>query len=633
MNEWMKAKHQSRDRVPDVPFAWLTVETALWGLVLFVALGLRLLRLGAAPLDASEARGALAAWRFVGGEGVQAGTDYSPILFFSQWFTFLFFGANDLAARILPALAGTALVLSPALLRRYLGRLGALVAGALLALSPTALTLSRTASGDILVAVGAMLCTGGLWRFSTSTQNDESTPAQPPFRPPFAAYLAPIGVALMLVSSPLAYSALLAMGTGFLLLVILDTSTLKRFKVGWATVRTTPNLASYTLGTFVGSWVLLSTSFGWNFGGLGAAAGLLPEWLDGFLRSPDSLNLGYPALILVFYEPLILQAGAVGMILAAARMDPYRRFLVLWSVGALLLAIVRPGRGPGDVLLSLVPLVCLGGLTLATLLKDLRRDGSWFSEGFYLVITAPLWAYLLINLATYSNQPAQYTRIALLFIDVSLPTFLSLVIVTTFLLIILAVGIGFVHGPMAAFRGLGLSTLLALLLYTGAAGYGVSQNRAADPRELLIVRPTMTDVRLLAESLSKIAREHSGEAHAIDLTVLSDDPVLAWILRDFKERSGTDEAEAESLTSAVVTAYSEGTLPLGEDYIGQIFPLRRRWEWDTQGCRWNPVQVGTEQVRQLDCSALVDWLVYRRGREQPIEEQVVLWVRKDLLGW
>ena len=163
MNKRMTSKNHSRQADAVTPLPWLTIEFTLWGLLLLAALGLRLLRLDAAPLSTIEARDALAAWRFATGGGAPTTTGYSPALFSGQWFIFLIFGASDLAARLLPALAGGGLVLTPVLLRQHLGRLGALAAGTLLALSPTALTLSRSASGDVLVALGALLCVAGFW--------------------------------------------------------------------------------------------------------------------------------------------------------------------------------------------------------------------------------------------------------------------------------------------------------------------------------------------------------------------------------------------------------------------------------------------------------------------------------------
>jgi 4-amino-4-deoxy-L-arabinose transferase-like glycosyltransferase len=641
----MTAENKSNPIALAVPFPWLTVETAVWGLVLLLALGLRLLRLDVAPLSAGEAQGALAAWRFAGGQGAPTATNFSPILFSGQWLTFLFFGANELSARLLPALAGSALALAPALLRRHIGRSGALLAGALLALSPTAVTLSRTACGDVLVALGALLCASGLWHFVTGQQVSE--PANQPTNEPAnqqtnqhttpilnTQYLIPIlstlGLALMLTSSPLAYSALLALGAALLVLILTDSKSWEQLQNAWCAFHSTPNLPRYTLGTLVSAFVLLSTTFTWHIGGLGAAADLLPQWLDGFVRWPDSLSFGYPFLILFFYEALLLLTGGIGITLAFLRADIVARFFALWSVSALVLTLIRPGHGPGDVLLVLVPLACLGGLALHALIEGLRRWGHWLNEGPYLVISAPLWAYLAINLAIYASRPGEYNQLNLLLVTFSLPTYLSLTLLSVFLLLMMAAVLSVAQGSGPTLRGLGLSATLALSLVTIAATWGVSQNRPSDPREPLILAPTATEIQLLKDTLNRLSNERLGGDYAIDVTVLGDDPALMWALRDFRQASFTDAPETPLLSSAIVAPQVLGAPQVGEGYVGQSFPLRRRWQTDHLACQWYLAQLETEQVRQLDCSALARWLVFRRSPDEPLEERVVLWLRRDL---
>jgi predicted membrane-bound mannosyltransferase len=122
----------------------------LWVLIAVVALALRLTHLDAAPLNASEAREAMLAWR-VGQSFQTAGrleslphaSGYSPLLLAANTLLFTVCGASDALARLWPALFGSVLALTPFLLRRRIGRVGALAAGLYLALSPTALLASR----------------------------------------------------------------------------------------------------------------------------------------------------------------------------------------------------------------------------------------------------------------------------------------------------------------------------------------------------------------------------------------------------------------------------------------------------------------------------------------------------------
>lgn len=622
----------------------LTVETALWGLLLILSLGLRLWRLDAAPLNASEARGSLAAWRFAYGQGAPTSTGYSPALFSGQWFIFLIFSANDLSARLLPALAGTVLALAPALLRRQLGRLGALLAGLLLALSPTALTLSRTASGGVLVALGALLCAGGLWRWADVVPpHDEASFVH---RPSSTVYWLSLGIALMLASSPLAYSALLSLGVP-LLLILTARETRIQFQEGWAALCATPDLARYASGTLAGGFVLFSTTFAWNIGGLAAAAHLLTEWLGGFVRWPDSLSAGYPLLILFVYEPLILLTGGAGALLSVRRNSTTTRFMTLWGVVALALALIRPGHDPGDVLLILLPLACLGGLALDALVaawrplkENLERWGqsAWLNAGVFLAISMLLWAHLIISLANYARRPGQYTDLNLLFFHFSWPTFLSLALVSAVLLLMLMIVASVAQGPGPTLYALGLSTMLALLSFTVAAAWGVSQNRPADPREPLVIEPTATEVRLLTDTLVHLSNEHRGDAHAIDMTVLNDDPALAWALRDFRQAHLTEATRGPFSTAVIITRQASlelaaglGTPEFGPGgYVGQSFTLRRRWKPGGLACRRHLTQAPSGQARQLDCSSLVRWLIFRHSPTEPTEERVVLWLRQDL---
>jgi len=644
---------------------------------LLIAMSLRLPRLDAALLNADEARGALAAWRWTDGQGLPDGAGYSPALLAGQSLLFLLLSANELTARLLPALAGMALVVAPAWLRSQLGRVGALFAGALLALSPTAAAVSRTASGDGLAALGALFLGCGVWLFidEGSPQRGETKDETAAQARPWLA-LAALGGGLMLASSPLAYSALIALAATLSLAVVLDPSSRRRILGAWRTFQDIPNpsgrapraepqaeasgrsLARYTLLIFVGAFVLLSTALGWNLRGLGAAAGLFTQWLNGFVRWPDSLSAGYPALILVVYEPLILLAGGVGMALSAWRGHRLRPeassrgsargalpegmalFLTGWTLVALGLSLLRPGHGPGDVLLALAPLACLGGMALDALLAATRRRGRWLNEGLYLGVSLPLWAYFLFNLASYSGRTWRYAGIHLPFTNVSLPTYLSVAGVALGVLLLVAMAMAWMQGAGPALRGLGLSMALALLVYTVSAAWGVSHNRPADPRELLALRPTAPEVRLLHANLARLGNERLGDAAALDLTVLSNDPAqgrgvgdpaLVWALRDFSQARFAEVSGALINTSAVVAPEWMGTPVLESDYIGQSFPLRRDWSTHGLSCRWNVVPAGFDRIRQLDCSALVKWFLYRQGGEPPTEERVVLWVRREVV--
>ncbi|MGB9873007.1 MAG: hypothetical protein ACPLYD_15290, partial [Anaerolineae bacterium] len=119
-----------------------------WVYLLLLAAALRLVGLGAAPLASAEAVQALAAYGAAHEGGIPPeAREISPLLFHANVLLFALFHGGDGLARLLPALCGIGLALTPLLLRRYLGPWGALGSGLLLALSPSLIALSRSVDG------------------------------------------------------------------------------------------------------------------------------------------------------------------------------------------------------------------------------------------------------------------------------------------------------------------------------------------------------------------------------------------------------------------------------------------------------------------------------------------------------
>ena len=147
------------------------MEVALYFIIALMAVGLRLYKLGGRPMQAGEAAQALAAWRSAQGLPQDSALgQLSPLLFTSNVFLFALFGANDFLARLVPALGGALLALLPYFLRRRLGRMGALAASFLLALSPSTLFFSRYLGGEIVVAICAMAIICGLFGYLDQRQ-------------------------------------------------------------------------------------------------------------------------------------------------------------------------------------------------------------------------------------------------------------------------------------------------------------------------------------------------------------------------------------------------------------------------------------------------------------------------------
>jgi len=141
-------------------------ELALY--ILFIAAGaaLRFWDLGARAFHHDESLHAQYAWYlFNNGDYDHNPMMHGPFQFFGTAFNFLLFGVSDYTARILPAIAGTALIGLPFFLRHHLGRSGALAAAGLIAFSPTLLYFSRFARNDIYIGLWTLGLAVCLWRY------------------------------------------------------------------------------------------------------------------------------------------------------------------------------------------------------------------------------------------------------------------------------------------------------------------------------------------------------------------------------------------------------------------------------------------------------------------------------------
>lgn len=138
----------------------LTVEKALYGLFLILAVFSRFWNLGAKALHHDESLHAYFSWLYETGGGYRHDPlMHGPFLFHVEALVFFLFGASDASSRYAPAFFGVIMVGLPYLLRgpRHLGRWGALAASFLFLISPAILYQSRYIRHDIFTIVATLL--------------------------------------------------------------------------------------------------------------------------------------------------------------------------------------------------------------------------------------------------------------------------------------------------------------------------------------------------------------------------------------------------------------------------------------------------------------------------------------------
>lgn len=96
---------------------------------------------------------------------------HGPILFHVTAASYALFGVDDFTSRIYPALLGVLMVMFPLLMRRWLGRTGAVLTAIMLLLSPLLLYYSRYIRHDIPSIMAAMVMVYAILMYLSGPQN------------------------------------------------------------------------------------------------------------------------------------------------------------------------------------------------------------------------------------------------------------------------------------------------------------------------------------------------------------------------------------------------------------------------------------------------------------------------------
>jgi uncharacterized protein (TIGR03663 family) len=235
-----------------VRLSWVNWDVAAFvGLVLLSVVA-HLYALERMALHHDESIHAWMSWKFFTGSGTftcaggrtSATYCYDPVyhgpaLYVLTLVSYFLFGDGDWQARIPQAVAGIGLVASCWMLRPYLGNRGALLAGVLLAFTPSLLYYTRFARHDGLMVLWTLWIVIGFFRYLDSG------------RPGFL-YLMAVGIALAIATHELYYILGFIFGWFLLLRVLFELLPRRPIVIGLAAVLAVSLLVE--LSIIVGAW-------------------------------------------------------------------------------------------------------------------------------------------------------------------------------------------------------------------------------------------------------------------------------------------------------------------------------------------------------------------------------------------
>jgi hypothetical protein len=547
----------------------IKLEQFLYALAFVLALGLRVLNLGKAPLSDYEAGWALQSWHAAQGQLVDIGPN--PAYFSLTTLLFYLLKSSNTLARFWPTLVGSLVVFLPYGFRRWLGREPALIMAFGLALDPGMVALSRLAGGPML-AIGF----SGLALVFLYAR-----------KPAWAGIFGGLG----LISGPSVFGGL----TGFL--IAYGVARLARFTPSWAEEPNSNPGESSQVGLrtsliYGAVTVLLASTLFLHFpNGLGALGSSVMEYLRGWI-DPSPVPAFQPILAAISYQPLALVFGMVTVVRGWLCGDRKVRWLSLWVFVVFILSLVYPGRTVYDIAWALIPLWALAAIELARYLRIPLDTLEAFGQAAIIFVLG-----VLFWLTSLNPLQGEYTWLILVIVPILGVATIGLI------------GMGW-SWEAARFGGMwGLS--LILMIFVLATMFGVSQVRPNRAQELWSPSPGTVQAGLLQQTLGELAIIQNGRDDWIDIVSLVQAPSLQWTLRNYSSVTYISTLDPAILASVIITPGSSPDLSQTMAYRGQDFVWAEYPDW------LGPLPP--------------QWWQWLTTRQAPIRhENIVLWARSDL---
>lgn len=571
-------------------------EGWLYGLAFVIALGLRLIQLGATPLGDSEAALALQSLRI--SQGIDPLLRPQPLYILFTSILFAVIESTNFMARFLPALAGSALVLAPLLFRDQLKPRPALILSFLLAIDPGLVFLSRQASGTIL-AVTFLLFAWGMWR------HRRLIPAA-------------IFAGLALLSGPSLWAGLLIFGIASLFHQGLEAKPApSEFDPGEPTISEEPSPIIHDLEAspreelrpallaLVITLLLGGTLFFMVPNGLSALVSSVPAYLSGWTQA-SVMTPGRMLFTLLVYEPLGIFMAVLSLIRGFRTGSQRIIRLSLWLGVSLLLAVFY--RQPGELVWAIIPLLALAAMELSRSLNVFPSER--LEVGVVTTALLILLAYIWFDIAAIGLDPFnQFVTNLPILGSVQNPRYVILYGALGILVACIAF-VAFGWSGRIAWLGTSWAFIIFLTVYTLGAAWGNSGLRYPNGVELWTLDRKPAQADLLLASVKDISEFSVGHDQAQPVTVMGvDSPALEWLLRNHNVKL-VSSLDTQVAAPIIVTA-PMNDLGLPSAYRGQDFIWRQRIMYES--------------------IPMPEWWRWLVNRQLPREnETIILWARNDL---
>ncbi|MGD2058011.1 MAG: glycosyltransferase family 39 protein [Anaerolineales bacterium] len=559
-------------------------------LVLILTMMPRVLNLSARAIGNDEAINALNATELTPhpasrwpGENISLST--SPLY---EWITGLVFqltGSGEAQARFVPAIAGIILALLPIFFIGEISRVELLLSSAILALSPVAINLSRTAGGYTL---SALFLTASFLVAFVPLRSEGSTNRW---------ILSSIFLGAGIASGTAFYLGLCSLGLAYLL-------------VSWRfpAVAGSANIQNSLRGIVRYIWlaplvgVLLATGVGGYRFGLAGMGESIVLWLRGWVPFGQLSALGF-ILAGFAYEPFILIMGGIGTFHAWRTGEVTGKVFSIWALSSLLIALIYPGRSAQDWIWVVIPLSYLAAKAVKTLIDRLSQRESWIHVASLVAVALILISAALVTLLGYVNGYLQQMLIG----DDALIGLALLAMLLLLSSVFVLFGLGWSWDIVQ--DGGGIVVVILTMLLSISAAWNLAKDQGLGFRTLWVASSPTENGKYFQATLENASLALTGIETAAPVQVQGDvDPSIIWRLRQYPAYKPTLDEDARTPPIIIVPEGADlGSM--GAEYFGQGFALNTERAWfglvPPDLLRWS--------LTHSAPSASTGWVVFIRG--------------------
>ncbi len=550
------------------------LESLLYILAFLLALGFRLVQLGAMPLTDIEASSALQALHIA--QGLKTTLNPHPLYILSTSILFfLYGGGTNFLARLVPALAGSALVFAPLFWDRIKPRPG-LILAFFIAVDPGLTAISRQVASPILAITFLIFA----WAFFSKNKTA----------------LAGVFSALALLSGPSIWTGLLGLGITWAIMQGINSRRVanesQETKID---IRQSIRAAAIP---FVATFVIVGTLFFIVPNGISAALASIPGFIDTWLF-PSDVPASRLFLSIPVYQPLILLLALFSIIRGLRKGSPRIIPLIIWFFVSLLLATFSPSRQVVDLAWMLLPLSALAALELVRNVDIFPEERNEIAGVTFL--TAFLWVFAWINFSGMIWHPQESREYGIGFWIL-----MGVLLLIVLSLLLVAAGWSKRTAHLGGIWGLALG--LGVLGLSGTLGSTGLRGMSNPEMWWLPGKPMQAD--LLESTVNDISNWGMGNNDAVPVVITGlDSPALEWALREHQVIIAKT-LDISSSPYFVITPFETDPV-LVSAYRGQDFSWRQTPMWEN--------------------ALPADWIRWVTLREMPQSgETIILWARDDL---